>query len=83
MAVIAYRQPVTRGDIEAVRGVSVSQNIIHTLQERGWIEIIGHRDSIGKPALWGTTTAFLNDLQLNSLHDLPPLNKTDGLTLTE
>ncbi|MDO5357520.1 MAG: SMC-Scp complex subunit ScpB [Conchiformibius sp.] len=83
LAVIAYRQPVTRGDIEAVRGVSVSQNIIHTLQERGWIEIIGHRDSIGKPALWGTTTAFLNDLQLNSLHDLPPLNEIDGLTLTE
>lgn len=83
LAIIAYQQPVTRGDIEAIRGVAVSQNIIQTLQERGWIEVIGHRDSIGKPALWATTAAFLNDLQLESLHDLPPLTELGELILPE
>ena len=73
LAIIAYQQPVTRGDIEAIRGVAVSQNIMQTLQERGWIEVIGQRDSIGKPSLWATTAAFLSDLQLSSLTDLGAL----------
>ena len=83
LAIIAYQQPVTRGDIEAIRGVAVSQNIIQTLQERGWIEVIGQRDSIGKPALWATTDAFLSDLQLNSLTDLPPLTDLGALVLPD
>ncbi len=79
LAIIAYQQPVTRGDIEAIRGVAVSQNIMQTLQERGWIEVIGQRDSIGKPSLWATTAAFLSDLQLGSLADLPPLTDLGAL----
>lgn len=83
LAIIAYQQPVTRGDIESIRGVAVSQGVIQTLQDRGWIEIVGHRDSIGKPALWATTASFLNDLQLNSLSDLPPLTELGELVLPE
>ena len=83
LAIIAYQQPVTRGDIEAIRGVAVSQNIMQTLQERGWIEIIGQRDSIGKPSLWATTAAFLSDLQLSSLADLPPLTDLGALVLPD
>lgn len=83
LAIIAYRQPVTRGDIENIRGVSVSHNVMQTLQERGWIEIAGHRDSIGKPALWATTDAFLSDLQLKSLNDLPALTELGELMLPE
>lgn len=83
LAIIAYRQPVTRGDIENIRGVSVSHNVMQTLQERGWIEIVGHRDSIGKPALWATTDAFLSDLQLKSLNDLPALTELGELMLPE
>ncbi len=83
LAIIAYQQPVTRGDIEAIRGVAVSQNIMQTLQERGWIEIIGQRDSIGKPSLWATTAAFLSDLQLGSLADLPPLTDLGTLVLPD
>ncbi|ULJ65828.1 SMC-Scp complex subunit ScpB [Wielerella bovis] len=83
LAIIAYQQPVTRGDIEAIRGVSVSQNVIQTLQERGWIEIIGQRDTIGKPALWATTKQFLADLQLETLADLPPLTELGELVLPE
>ena len=83
LAIIAYQQPVTRGDIEAIRGVAVSQNIMQTLQERGWIEVIGQRDSIGKPSLWATTAAFLSDLQLNSLADLPPLTDLGALVLPD
>ena len=83
LAIIAYQQPVTRGDIEAIRGVAVSQNIMQTLQERGWIEVIGHRDSIGRPALWATTPAFLSDLQLESLEQLPPLTELGELILPE
>lgn len=83
LAIIAYQQPVTRGDIEQIRGVSVSQNVMQTLQERGWIEVIGHRDSIGKPALWATTDSFLTDLQLNSLSDLPPLTELGELILPD
>jgi len=73
LALIAYRQPITRGDIEEVRGVSVSTNIIRSLQEREWIRVVGHRDVPGKPALFGTTKAFLDYFNLSSLDDLPSL----------
>ena len=73
MALIAYRQPITRGEIESVRGVSVSTNIIRTLQEREWIRVVGHRDVPGKPALFGTTNAFLDSFDLQNLDDLPTL----------
>jgi len=73
LALIAYRQPVTRGEIEDVRGVSVSSSIIRTMQERDWIRVIGHRDVPGKPALLGTTKAFLDYFNLKSLDDLPNL----------
>ncbi len=73
LALIAYRQPITRGDIEEVRGVSVRTNIIRTLQEREWIRVIGHRDVPGKPALFGTTKIFLDYFNLMSLDDLPSL----------
>ncbi|MBT8047329.1 MAG: SMC-Scp complex subunit ScpB [Xanthomonadales bacterium] len=73
LALIAYRQPITRGDIEEVRGVSVRTNIIRTLQEREWIRVVGHRDVPGKPALFGTTKAFLDYFNLTSLDDLPSL----------
>jgi segregation and condensation protein B len=73
LALIAYRQPITRGDIEEVRGVSVRSSIIRTLQEREWIRVVGHRDVPGKPALFGTTRAFLDYFGLGSLDDLPSL----------
>jgi len=73
LALIAYRQPITRGDIEEVRGVSVRTNIIRTLQEREWIRVVGHRDVPGKPALFGTTKVFLDYFNLTSLDDLPSL----------
>jgi len=73
LALIAYRQPITRGEIEEVRGVSVRSNIIRTLQEREWIRVVGHRDVPGKPALFGTTKAFLDYFNLSSLDDLPSL----------
>ena len=73
LAIIAYRQPVTRGDIEDIRGVSVNAQIIKTLEDRGWIESIGHRDVPGRPALFATTDHFLSDLGLRSLQELPPL----------
>jgi segregation and condensation protein B len=73
LALIAYRQPITRGDIEEVRGVSVRTNIIRTLQEREWIRVVGHRDVPGKPALFGTTRVFLDYFNLSSLDDLPSL----------
>jgi len=76
LAIIAWRQPVTRGDIEDIRGVSVSTHIIRSLQERGWIEVLGFRDAPGRPALFGTTKQFLDDLGLRSLQDLPPLDDT-------
>jgi segregation and condensation protein B len=73
LALIAYRQPITRGEIEDVRGVSVSSNIIRTLLEREWIRAVGHREVPGRPALFGTTAAFLNDFNLKALDELPPL----------
>ncbi len=73
LALIAYRQPITRGDIEEVRGVSVRTSIIRTLQEREWIRVVGHRDVPGKPALFGTTRVFLDYFNLASLDDLPSL----------
>lgn len=73
LAIIAYRQPVTRGDIEEIRGVTVSSQLIRTLEERGWVEAIGHRDVLGRPELLGTTRRFLDDLCLRSLSELPPL----------
>ena len=79
LAIIAYRQPVTRGDIEEVRGVTVSSPVIRTLEERGWIEVIGHREAPGRPALFATTRAFLDDLGLRSLDELPVLE--DGTTV--
>jgi segregation and condensation protein B len=73
LAIIAYRQPVTRGDIEDIRGVTVSTQVVKALEERGWIDVIGHRDAPGRPALYATTKQFLDDLGLRSLDELPPL----------
>lgn len=73
LAIIAYRQPVTRGDIEDIRGVTVNSLTIKQLEDRGWIEVIGHRDTIGRPALFATTRQFLDDLGLASLDQLPVL----------
>jgi len=75
LAIIAYRQPVSRGDIEDIRGVAVSAQIIQTLESRGWIDVVGHRDTPGRPALYATTQSFLNDLGLVSLQELPPLEE--------
>ena len=80
LAIIAYRQPVTRGDIEDVRGVAVSPPTLAALVERGWIEEIGHRETPGRPALFATTKRFLDDLNLRSLEELPPLQEL-GSTL--
>jgi len=79
LAIIAYRQPVTRGDIEEVRGVVVSTNIVKALETRGWIEVIGHREVPGRPALYATTRQFLDDLCLRSLEELPPLDDLGAL----
>jgi segregation and condensation protein B len=77
LAIIAWRQPVTRGDIEDIRGVTVSSQIVKTLEDRGWIEVLGHRDAPGKPALLGTTRQFLDDLGLKALDELPPLESRE------
>lgn len=79
LAIIAYRQPVTRGDVEDIRGVSVNAQIIKTLEERGWIETVGHRDVPGRPGLLATTPHFLSDLGLRSLQELPPLEELGNL----
>ncbi|CAB3730796.1 Segregation and condensation protein B [Paraburkholderia sediminicola] len=73
LAIIAYRQPVTRGDIEEIRGVTVNTQVVKQLEDRGWIEVIGHRDVPGRPALYATTRQFLDDLGLKALDELPPL----------
>jgi len=73
LAIIAYRQPTTRGDIEDIRGIPVNSQVIRQLEERGWVEVVGHRDSVGRPELLATTRQFLDDLGLQSLGQLPPL----------
>jgi segregation and condensation protein B len=78
LAIIAYRQPVTRGDIEEIRGVTVNSQTIKLLEDRGWIEAVGHRDVPGRPALFATTKQFLDDLGLTSLDQLPPLQQLAG-----
>ncbi len=79
LAIIVYRQPVTRGDIEDIRGVTVSSQIMKLLETRGWIDTIGHRDTPGRPALYATTKKFLDDLGLRSLTELPPLSELEGV----
>ncbi|VVC84037.1 Segregation and condensation protein B [Sideroxydans sp. CL21] len=79
LAIIAYRQPVTRGDIEEIRGVAVSSQVLKTLESRGWIESIGTRDTPGKPALYATTPQFMDDLNLRSLQELPALEEMGTL----
>lgn len=79
LAIIVYRQPVTRGDIEEIRGVTVSSQMIRLLETRGWIDTIGHRDTPGRPALYATTRKFLDDLGLRSLTELPPLAELEGV----
>jgi segregation and condensation protein B len=84
LAIIAYRQPVTRGDIEEIRGVAVNSQTIKMLEDRGWVDAIGYRDVVGRPALLGTTKQFLDDLGLNSLSQLPPLQQiSDGQNAME
>ncbi|MCB1910201.1 MAG: SMC-Scp complex subunit ScpB [Rhodocyclaceae bacterium] len=79
LAIIAYRQPVTRGDIEEIRGVTVSQGVIRTLESRGWIDVVGHRDVPGRPALFATTRRFLDEMGLRSLTELPPLTEIERI----
>lgn len=83
LAIIAYKQPVTRGDIEAIRGVSVSTPVMQTLIERNWIEVIGHKEVPGRPGLYATTRKFLDDLGLQSLADLPPLAELGTLVVPD
>ena len=83
LAIIAYQQPVTRGDIEAIRGVAVSTNVVKTLEDRQWVEVVGHRETPGRPALYATTKTFLDDLGLRSLAELPPLAELDASPLLE
>ncbi|MES2553342.1 MAG: SMC-Scp complex subunit ScpB [Pseudomonadota bacterium] len=82
LAIIAYRQPVTRGDIEEIRGVAVNPNTIRQLQEREWIDIVGQRDVPGRPSLYATTKLFLDDLNLRSLSELPPMETFSSEELT-
>ncbi|MFN4064005.1 Segregation and condensation protein B [bioreactor metagenome] len=79
LAIIAYRQPVTRGDIEDIRGVAVSPGVLKTLESRGWIDIVGHRDTPGRPALFATTRRFLDDMGLRSLTELPALTEIERI----
>jgi segregation and condensation protein B len=79
LAIIAYRQPVTRGDIEDIRGVVVSANIIRALEARGWVEVVGHKEVPGRPELLATTKSFLDDLNLGSLQELPALDDLESL----
>jgi len=79
LAIIAYRQPVTRGDIEEIRGVTVSPGVLKTLESRGWIDVVGHRDTPGRPALFATTKRFLDDMGLVALADLPPLPEIERM----
>lgn len=79
LAIIAYKQPVTRGEIEEIRGVAVSSQIIQTLKERGWLDVVGHKEVPGRPELLATNRTFLSDLGLKSLSELPPLNQLSEL----
>ena len=81
ISIIAYKQPVTRGDIEDIRGVSVSSQIIRTLLDKNWIQAAGYRDVPGRPTLYKTTTNFLDDLQIKSISDLPPLPKIEDASI--
>lgn len=83
LSLIAYRQPITRGEIEQIRGVAVATSILRTLEEREWVRVVGHRDVPGKPALYGTTRAFLDYFQLHSLDQLPPLSALRDLESLE
>ncbi|WP_374351263.1 SMC-Scp complex subunit ScpB [Chitinimonas sp.] len=83
LAIIAYKGPLTRGEIEEIRGVAVSTQIVKTLEERGWIEVVGHRETPGRPGLYATTRAFLDDLGLKSRSELPPLSELGQLVLPE
>ena len=80
LAIIAYRQPVTRGDIEDIRGVTVNSLIVRQLEDRGWVEVIGHRETVGRPGLFATTRQFLDDLGLQSLDQLPLLDSSSAPT---
>ena len=77
LAIIAYRQPVTRGDMEDIRGVTINSLLLKQLEDRGWVEVIGHRETVGRPSLFATTRQFLDDLGLASLDELPPLDGSD------
>lgn len=79
LAIIAYRQPVTRGDIEDIRGVAVSPSVLKTLESRGWVDIVGHRDTPGRPALFATTRRFLDEMGLRSLTELPALTELEKI----
>lgn len=83
LAVIAYRQPVTRGEIEEIRGVAVATSIVQALRERGWIEVVGHKEVPGRPELLATTRQFLDDLGLASLRELPPLAELGNLVVPD
>jgi len=74
LAIIAYRQPVTRGDMEDIRGVTINSLILKQLEDRGWVDVIGHRETAGRPALYATTRQFLDDLGVSSLNELPPMD---------
>lgn len=78
LAIIAYRQPVTRGDMEDIRGVTINSLLLKQLEERGWVEVIGHRETVGRPALYATTRQFLDDLGVESLDQLPVLSNGEG-----
>ena len=78
LAIIAYRQPVTRGDMEDIRGVTINTMILKQLEDRGWVEVIGHRETVGRPGLYATTKQFLDDLSLSSLDQLPLLQSVDA-----
>ena len=83
LAIIAYRQPVTRGEIEEIRGVAVSSNVMKQLEDRGWVEVIGHKDTIGRPGLYATTKQFLDDLSLTNLQSLPILEDAAPMAAAE
>jgi segregation and condensation protein B len=78
LAIVAYRQPVTRGDMEDIRGVTINSMILKQLEDRGWVEVIGHRETVGRPALYATTKQFLDDLGVDSLDQLPVMDSTEG-----